>query len=212
MIKFTDMLDDVMTDVPGCSEALAVHALRNAAIELHTKSWLYTQDCDAQQTVIGQAEYDLDQFAGYRVIGVSDAKFNDATLAPTAVGVLNMNTTRWEDDTGTPTHYFTTDFATLRLYKIPDVVGTLYAKVVLTPSKTATGVENFIYDLYSEQLAAGAKARLMLIPDKPYTNPDVSREYRAQFAEAITDAKWRAHMSLSSTQLQAFPQVQLRRP
>jgi hypothetical protein len=52
----------------------------------------------------------------------------------------------------------------------------------------------------------------MLIPSKPYTDPSTSREYRAQFSAAITDAKWRAHKSLTNAQLQMAPQFLIRRP
>lgn len=212
MIKFEDMLNDVLPDVPGCTNELAINALRNAAIELCTKSWIYIQACDPQDTIIGQAEYDLDTFNGYKTVGIVTASFNDANILPIGITSLNRSNLYWQDDTGTPTNYFTNDYTTLRLYRIPDLVGTLNVTVALTPTKTATGVENFIYDLYSEQLAAGAKARLMLIPSKPFTDPNTSREYRAQFAAAITDAKWRAHKSLTNAQLQMAPQILIRRP
>lgn len=212
MIKFEDMLNDVMPDVPGCSEDMAINALRNACIELLTKSWIYTQPSDPQQTVIGQAEYDLDTYTGYRNIGIVSAYFDDFALQPAGVTMLNRSNLRWQDDKAKPTHYFSNDYTTIRLYKIPDSVGTLNVSIALTLAKNASGVENFIYDLYSEQIASGAKARLMLIPGKSYTEPNASREYRAQFAAAITDAKWRAHKSLTTAQIQAVPQFIIRRP
>jgi len=212
MIKFEDMLNDVLPDVPGCTNELAINALRNAAIELYTKSWIYTQACDPQDTVIGQAEYDLDTFNQYKLIGLVSASIDDAAIVPVGVTSLNRSNLRWQDDTGLPTNYLTYDYTTIRLYPIPDRVSTLNVTVALTPSKTSTGVENFIYDLYSEQLAAGAKARLMLIPNKPFTDNNTSREYRAQFAAAITDAKWRGYKSLTNAQLQAAPQFIIRRP
>lgn len=212
MIKFEDMLNDVMPDVPGCTNELAINALRNAAIELYTKSWIYTQACDPQNTIIGQAEYDMDTFNQYKLIGIVSASIDDAKIIPVGVTSLNRSNLRWQDDTGLPTNYLTYDYTTIRLYPIPDRVSTLNVTIALTPSKTSTGVENFIYDLYSEQLAAGAKARLMLIPNKPYTDANTSREYRAQFSAAITDAKWRGYKSLTNAQLQAAPQFIIRRP
>lgn len=212
MIKFEDMLNDVLPDVPGCTNEMAINALRNAAIELYTKSWIYTQACDEQQTVIGQADYDLDTFTNYRNVGIVYAQFNDAALIPIGITSLNRSNLRWQDDIGTPTNYYSDDYTAIRLYRIPDLVGTLNSRVALTPTKTSTGIENFIYDLYSEALAAGAKARLMLIPSKPFTDPNTSREYRMQFSAAITDAKWRAHKSLTNAQLQMAPQILIRRP
>lgn len=212
MIKFEDMLNDVLPDVPGCANELAINALRNAAIELYTKSWIYTQACDPQQTIIGQAEYDLDSFNLYKIIGIVSASIDDAAIIPVGVTSLNRSNLRWQDDNGTPTNYLSYDYTTVRLYPIPDKVQTLNVHVALTPAKNSPGVENFIYDLYSEQLAAGAKARLMLMPNKPFTDLNTSREYRAQFAAAITDAKWRGYKSLTNAQLQSAPQMIIRRP
>ena len=203
MIKFEDMLNDVLPEVPGCSNEIAINALRNAAIELYTKSWIVTQYCDPQNTVIGQAVYDLDTFNGQKIIGILSAKYKDQPLVPTSIRMLERSSTRWEDGQGTPSSYLSDDLATIRLYRIPDAVGELNIRVALTPAKNAIGVDNFVYDLYSEQLAAGAKARIMLMPQKPYSDPVTSREYRAQFAAAITDAKWRANASLTSSQLQS---------
>jgi hypothetical protein len=212
MIKFEDMLNDVLPDVAGCTNELAINALRNAAIELYTKSWIYTQACDPQQTIIGQAEYDLDSFNLYKIIGIVSASIDDAAIIPVGVTSLNRSNLRWQDDNGTPTNYLSYDYTTVRLYPIPDKVQTLNVHVSLTPTKNSPGVENFIYDLYSEQLAAGAKARLMLMPNKPFTDLNTSREYRAQFAAAITDAKWRGYKSLTNAQLQSAPQMLIRRP
>lgn len=212
MIKFEDMLNDVIPEVPGCTNEMAINALRNASIELYTKSWIYIQSCDEQNTVINQAEYDIDTFGGYKVIGIVSVQYKDAALIPVGITSLNRSNLRWQDDVGTPTNYLSNDYTTVRLYRIPDAVGALNITVALTPTKTSTGIDNFVYDLYSEQLAAGAKARLMLIPSKPFTDPNTSREYRAQFSSAITDAKWRAHKSLTNAQLQSAPQILIRRP
>jgi hypothetical protein len=212
MIYFTDMLNDVLPDVPGCPNDLAINALRNAAIELYTKSWINKQDCDPQQTVIGQAEYDIDTFTGFKTVGIVSVYFKDAQLVPVGQTSLNRSNLRWQDDSGTPTNYISYDYTTVRLYRIPDSVGDLNMTIALTPTKTSTGIDNYVYDLYSEQLAAGAKARLMLIPSKPFTDPNTSREYRAQFSAAITDARWRGYKSLTNAQLQSAPQILLRRP
>jgi hypothetical protein len=73
--------------------------------------------------------------------------------------------------------------------------------VALAPTRKSTGIETFIYDLYSEGIAAGAKARLMAMPSKPFTDLNASMMYRAQFSAVISDAKWRTKKSLASSNL-----------
>lgn len=198
---YTSMLDDVMPDVMGCSVDLAVNALRNAAIELHQKSWIYTQAQDPINVIAGTAEYDLDSFTNYRVVGVTSAYIDEHPITPLALETLARTRRHWELEAGYVEGYLLTDSNVVRLYRIPQAAAVLRMTLALAPTKASTGIETFIYDLYSEGIAAGAKARLMAIPSKPFSNTGASALYRAEFSAVLTDAKWRAKKSLTSANL-----------
>lgn len=204
MTKYEDMLDDVIPEVPGCSVDVAINALRNACMELFQKSWIYTQNQDPITTEVGTAEYDMDSFTNQRIVGVVSAYLGDTPLIPLAEEMLNATNRHWATETGFVEGYMMTDSNLVRLYRIPEVTGTLNMKVALAPNKKSTGIETFVYDLYSEGIAAGAKARLMTIPKKPFTDLNTSLMYRAQFAATVSDARWRARQSLTSSNLLAM--------
>ena len=201
MTKYEDMLNDVMPELQGCSVELAVNALKNACMELFQKSWIFTQELDPIPVVIGTSEYDLDAPTGYRVVGVVSVYVDEAKVDPISESAMNRVSRRWKTDTGSISGYQMVGENTLRVYRIPDADGTLYVTVALAPTIKSTGVETFVHNLYSEGIAAGAKARLMAMPGKPFSAPDSSNMYRAQFSSAISDAKWRARKSMVSSNL-----------
>lgn len=201
MTKYEDMLNDVLPELMGCSVELAVNALRNTCIELFQKSWIYTQPMDTIPVLVDVPEYDLDSFSGYRIVGVVSAWFNDLRINPLAAEMINKNRLRWEADKGTVEGYIIKESNLIRLYRIPDQTGNLVLTVALAPTTKSTGIETFVYDFYSEAIAAGAKARLMAIPSKPFSNINASMMYRAQFAAAVTDAKWKAKQALTTSNL-----------
>ena len=201
MTKYEDMLDDVIPELMGCSVELAINALRNTCIELFQKSWIYTQQMDTVPVVADVAEYDLDSFSGQRIVGVVSAWFDGNRIAPLSTEMLNKNRLRWEADKGNVEGYIIKESNLIQLYRIPDRSGDLVVTVALAPTTKSTGIETFVYDFYSEAIAAGAKARLMAIPSKPFSNINASMMYRAQFAAAVTDAKWKAKLALTSSNL-----------
>ena len=201
MTKYEDMLDDVIPELMGCSVELAINALRNTCIELFQKSWIYTQQMDTVPVVKDVAGYDLDSYSNQRVVGVVSAWFDGIRIHPLAAEMLNKNRLRWESEVGSVEGYIIKESNLIQLYRIPDKSGELIVTVALAPTTKSTGCETFVYDFYSEAIAAGAKARLMAIPSKPFSNINASMMYRAQFAAAITDAKWKAKLALTNSAL-----------
>lgn len=198
---YLNMLDDVMPELMGCTVDLAVNALRNASIELYQKSWIYTQTHDPVSLIPGIAEYDLDTFTNQRIIGVTSAYVGEKPIVPLAAAMLSKTNRKWESEVGIVEGYLLTDSNIVRVYRIPQVREALNMTVVLAPTKASTAIETYIYDLYSEGIAAGAKARLMAMPSKPFSNMSASMMYRAEFSAILIDAKWRARKSLTSANL-----------
>ena len=90
----------------------------------------------------------------------------------------------------------------LRFYPTPDAKYGFNGNAVIKPSRTATGVEDFIFETHSKAIASGAIASLAAIPGKEWTNPDLAMMYRQGFIKATDDARGRdtrkAHMRVDS--------------
>jgi hypothetical protein len=202
MTAFTAMLDDVMPELNGCSKELAINALLNAAIELYKKSWILSVDITPITVVPGTSVYVIPAIANKQIIGVRELYVGASKIDPIAGTITSNADHLWKTDVGGVVGYQIENGSSIRLYKVPQVADVINATIVVAPSKSATDIDTFIYDMYSEALAAGAKARLMTIPHKPFTDAGTAMTYRAQFAEAIRDAKWKAYKASTNAGMQ----------
>ena len=83
----------------------------------------------------------------------------------------------------------------------------LTMRVALKPTRAAESVEDEIYEDYVETIAAGAISRLMLSPEKPYTNEKLAIFYGGKFTQGLNVARSRALHGHSRSNLS----VQLRK-
>lgn len=73
----------------------------------------------------------------------------------------------------------------VRLVPALSIVATLRVEVAYQPRRRAPQVDDYIFDLYGEQIAWGAMARLMRHADTPYENLQLSSAYEMKFNDAI---------------------------
>ena len=188
----------VLPSVPGCSDLLAIQAIRSAAIKFCTKSDLIqrviTADCTS-----GVEDYVITpptDMTLQRVLSVSwsgnvlipaspDLIVQDVVLRGIAVGTGTPAT-------GNPTWFFqkTPTDPGFSLYPIPNATLTLglTVKVSFTPSNAATTLDDNLYVNWVEDIANGAIALLMLMPGQQFTNA-MAPAYAKSFGTSITRAK-----------------------
>jgi hypothetical protein len=110
-----------------------------------------------------------------------DTEFNN-----TEFGWVGVN---WRTDVNVPTRWYMPDDNTVGLLLAPSAGGSLRINAALKPTRTSTTFPSWIYEKYLEVIASGAKARLMSIPKKPYTDLDLARYHRRIFDDGIANAK-----------------------
>jgi hypothetical protein len=192
MALIDSYLIDIMPSVNGCPEQTAtraaIQAIREFCRETHTLR--YTQQIT---TVRNIAEYTLEPPAGCRVISVDRAKFNGTKLSATSEAEMDRLVPGWDEDVGTPTHYLLNGLSTLVLYRKPERMGinALEVRQVLILTDDASEIDDGFYDLYHDAVTAGAKARLMAIPKKPWTDLALSGVFRDQFEQEMATASVR---------------------
>lgn len=205
-VPYTAFLPEVLPKVPACADIVAVNAVRNAAIDFCTRTLVWSEKQDTVTVTPLDFPYDLDAPNGARACGVMSAKFNGIRIDPTTQDELDTQGTSWESDTGAPRFFFQPTPYTFQTYPIPDGDGTLDLRVAFCPKRDSSLIEEFIYQLYIEGVAAGALARLMREPNQPYSNPGLADYYDSQFEKEVTKAKIEANKSLT----RGAPTVQMR--
>jgi hypothetical protein len=162
----------ILPYLSGCSEPLVSQLLLDSAIEFCSTSLVLRQNLDPFNTVVGVSQYDLDppsaQHNVDRVMGVTLAGME---LRPGMAEIVHNDL---PTDKAKPRAFYTdrTDSTfTLRLTPPPDDVYSVIVAVTLRPARTATLLDDDLYNIWINPIVNGAMAKAMMIPDQPFTNP-----------------------------------------
>jgi hypothetical protein len=187
--------DYVMPDLPGVPQALVDLHLRRTAIDFLRQSGVYTAEIAPVNIVAGTSDYTLVSPVAETEPAFAWSLFADTNkLSPVSLAVLD-GSGKWDTCTGQVSLYTQKTPTVVTLYKKPDtsLTGGLTGRIALRPTFTATGVTDWVGQLYVDALALGAKARLMALQSKPWSNPQMAAAnmtlYIAARSEAIIDAR-----------------------
>jgi len=178
--------------VPGCPEIVIQSHLQEAAAEFCAKSevWRYTFDPDYTSANTSDYELDVPTNAILETIiflnldGVALSRVSERHIAPP----LEADGTTVK---GTPTSFSVLDDESIRFYPTPNTKHTFVGTSVIKPKLTATGVEDFIFESHGRSIAAGAIATIAGIPNKEWSDPELSMMYKTKFNQAACAAKGR---------------------
>lgn len=122
------------------------------------------------------------------------AWLNDNLLEPISpddldneFGESDFGQSRWRTDVALPTRWYFADDNTVGLLQPPDAGGNLRIEVALKPTRASTTFPAQVYERSIETIAHGAKARVMMIPRKPYSDAKLAVWHRRQFDDGIAD-------------------------
>jgi hypothetical protein len=216
MKTLESFLPEILPDVPGCPSDMAIRALRSTIIEFCEKSFIYQQTLDPITAIENITDYDLDPPSGYRVQKIMKMWYlgrEMEALAPDDIGLpdsYRTNITGYNASKGPPAGYTQKDVDSFTILPIPDqrYTNAITMRVALVPLRSVTEVEDFLFELWSEVIGFGTKARLMLNPGKPYSNAEAATYNQVRFAAGLNDARQRAARGNVRSDLR----VQLRKP
>jgi len=184
-------MPEVAPDVAGCPKSVIRNAIRNSAIELcyEGRAWR-TQITDVTM-VIGTPVYtlgvpvDSEVIATTRLLVVGDVR-PLSTLPP-----AHQNRFKISADNGRPKFYNAETPATVTLYPPPDTAYVAEVFALLKPTKVSLGGPDFLYNDWLEVIASGAKARLMAMAGRPWSNPKMVNIHRKAFVKGYVEARIR---------------------
>lgn len=197
---------EISVDVVGYNFPAMERAVREAAIKFCEESELWTDDLDRITVIANQANYTLTVPAALshgEIIGVDDAKYkqDDAddnqfiTLDPISENQMDLHDSgswKWRTSTTPSGYYADKTHRTVYLYNIPTAGSTegLLVRAILKPTKTATVLDDFLYDNHYKAIGDGAKAYLLAQRAQPWFDPQMAGAFAGAFMRAINEAKW----------------------
>jgi hypothetical protein len=215
---YGDFLPGILVDVPGCPDIAVEREVRNAAIQLCRKSLCWRQQLDPVQVFANISGYSLDSPQNEaRVIKIYDAVLTTPSadplaspdvrqLFPKTPQALDMASPGWRYPLSAttnpyplPTNWYTQDDPSqILLAGVPAMDGSLTILASLVPLMTSTGIDSWVAEQHYEAIVHGAKARLMAIPQKPWTDFNLAAWHSGEFDKAIGSANAEAAQAFQS--------------
>lgn len=181
---------DVLPELPGAPLPVVDHYLRNATIEFCERTRAYVVDLALIDAVAEQMSYPLVMPADTELVDVVSAKYLGESITPKSPGYLDDKYGDWTVETGTPEHYTHQATDAILLVPAPADAATdaLKIKASIRPALSATGVDDWFFNLYRLSLAAGCKAKMMAMKDVTWADPERVALNLGAFESAIVKA------------------------
>lgn len=186
---------DVAPELPGAPYPMVDHWLRNAASEFFDRSKAYVVDLASVDAVANQMAYTIPLAANTELVEVITAWFSGDKLTPKGRQFLEREYVDWMAEVGTPEYYTQQDTMSLLLVPAPSAAetGSIKIKAAIKPGIAATGVDDWLFSQYRLAIAAGAKAKMMAMPNVGWANPERAALNEAKFEDAISTAITKAN-------------------
>jgi hypothetical protein len=208
IVSYDKFLDEVMPEVPGVTLAQAKNAIRNAAIEFCRRSWCWTLPLDAFDIEANVADYDLETPANASVIvEILIMYYNGKQIDPATRGELEALHKDYRTVTGMPRKFLRNSPDTISFYPVPtaDEAAAMTGTVALAPSRTSSGIEKFIFENWLEVIAHGAKAKLFVMNNVPWRNPQLGTYHQGYFDSACAATKLRVQKGMVRGRMRTTP-------
>ena len=192
MIQWEQFLPEVMIDLPGVPEPLAIHHIRNAAMQFCEETRLWSEYLDAISVQANEGEYTLDGPQHTNVVDILSASFNGSPLGgPFSESELDKKRPGWREETGAQPFLCAKKGNLIRLIPIPTeaAANALRAAVAVKPALTAHEGPDFLLADWHEAIGYGAKERLLMVPGKDWTNADLALYFGKQFRKKVNDGR-----------------------
>lgn len=177
-----DLLPYVLPEVPSCPRDMALQQIRLAAIELCSRTLVWTEQQDAITTVIGQDTYSLNLDEGQEI-----AKLLNVWVGATEIEVVTASEGRRRKQTNSGRECaYSSNRQDIVMHPTPTVVGTLIVAAALKPSIDAEDLDDDVFSQHINDVAHGALAGLMAMNKTDWNNPDAAREHRATFNSRVS--------------------------
>lgn len=178
-------LPNIRMYAPGVADPTAFFAARQAAIEFceRTRLWKFEDSfiiaADDNEALLSPPNSVVHE--------IENVWFNGSKLEAKTNKQLDDLLPAWRSGdvkpTGTPSYVTQTEPNTIIL--MPLGAGTVKLSLILKPSQDAVEVPDFLADQHRETIAFGALARILLIPNQSFSNPEMGGAFGSAFSQRM---------------------------
>ena len=185
---------EIAPSVLGCPEPLIKEAIVASVRDFCEQSQFWRERPSAVTVTDASFPYSIPAPAHGEFNRVLSLHCGTAKLVPTSYDDLDA-VPEWDTHTGDPAAFLITHDDRLVLY--PRLAGEkdMRMTVVYTAARGATVVEEVLYKRWRDAIVSGALAKLMAMPDKGWSKPDMVGLHGSRFANGVQEARVEADTS-----------------
>jgi len=186
------MMSEVIPHTPGCPDVVIMNEIRKAAIEFCEVSRYWKVVLDPIMTIPDISEYEIDQPLGQTIVLIENMQGPRWEVLPKTIEEMDYKFPRWRTQTRSgqqPEFYIMTSPLTFILHPSPSGAVQLDINASVKPSRVSDVIEGYVLDKYDTVIANGALAKLVAMPKKAWSNPDMYSYHNNLFEDGKTKAK-----------------------
>lgn len=189
MMDIDELLPEVLTHAHKCPEPLAIRYLRDAARDFCQQSRIWRT---TDTIPVSAPDYEgVCTIQDAAIVLIESAHMGETALQPLTLRQLDQLNRGWATETnlddagnelGTARYITQLRPGSITLY--PRQIGTITARLILKPSRTAMQIPDFLVEDYGREIAAGALGDILLVPGTEYVNPQLGAFHKGSFEDA----------------------------
>lgn len=199
----------ILPFVPGCPEPTVDQAVMDAATEFAERTQLIFTIEAPISLVDGVSTYSVTPVSGISVSLIRHVYCGARELdAVTPSGLQDQLPTWQASSSSEPTKYSCFgEPGTITVYPTPQRVSTEKLRIVASwePTFGATQIPDELVTGYARDIVEGAKARLMMIPERKWTNLQLAGIAEGKFEAAVAEGKIKAIHAKAAGSLHVRP-------
>lgn len=168
--------------VQTCTYPLMDQELRRAAQEFYTRTRAWCKWLDPIAVVADDRDYTIVLPTGTTLVRIEAVNVGTEAITPASYRDRKSNPVTTPNGT---IEAYTPDAVTLVLDKTYSAGQDIAVFAAIAPTRTATGIDDYLFNMDFEAIVCGAKARLMAIPGTQFENQQAALQARSEFDAAI---------------------------
>lgn len=179
MREIEELLPQVIPYAPGCADPTAIQHIRDAAVRFceRTRCWRHI---DTFKTTKSHNQI-MAVPSGAVLFEIEWAKFDDRELE---AKIPDVDTWHHQDQAYAHPRYITQVNPSCVSIE-PHAEGELMISLFLKPSQETDILPDFLVSNMARNIADGALATLLLLPNQPFTNPQMAMAFEAKFQASL---------------------------
>jgi len=194
--NFEDFLPYVLMEAPGCPRPVAEEFIRKFAIRLCEKAMILRKTASEINITADERIYSLNFTENlYRPTGIVNAQYEGGTqMHPENEAMLDDQTPRWRSQTTStrPLYYWLTIDNKFAVQQKPtqDIDDDpITVECWVSPVRTATKIDEFVFNNYAETIAYGALSELQLMPQQSWNDPILAQLNSRKWRQGLRNAR-----------------------